>query len=607
MQVCSESMMPRWMIRVLALALVAVALTWAGSDANSVAGAATGAQRCTNPVLALDANGWSGGSARVADGDDPTANFAYRSTAANGAIAYLPGLDRLVAGERLDLDVRVLSSAAGNAKLAVNWYTGTPSGSTYAGHEFGAVTPIPVERSYQTVRSVVVVPPGVVSARLTLMGEQFPSGTTHQLTGCSYRTADACSRPLNAASLSRGTWGVVRGTSSGMQSWGRWLVTPSAGQAMVWTPEARVAVGERWTFAMAAASSRDTTAKFNVSWYDASTNPPTYRSTTYGEATPLGRGRPERMVVNTAQVPPIKIQNPNATGAGVIARPVLVADVGDGGDVYLGDCRFSRDAVPTSAAARLGWTNPVSLGTDEFSGTTVDTSRWMVPGTIAEGCWPGHGANGAYQGNGRRCRENVTVANGLLTLSGTDGIGQAGRTGWLGSKYSSQYGKWEARVRTYDVDASGNRVPAWGEDQQYRSIMLLWPTTVWPDGGEYDFFEPHYPGADCSVAFGHYPHPASVPTQQEYFLEQNCGAPLSEWHVIGFEWTPQYLRGFIDGVEVYRWADGAQYDASGKLIRQNIQTMPSGSLTIQLDGMLFDDTRGNQAARFDIDWIRTYR
>jgi beta-glucanase (GH16 family) len=129
--------------------------------------------------------------------------------------------------------------------------------------------------------------------------------------------------------------------------------------------------------------------------------------------------------------------------------------------------------------------------------------------------------------------------------------------------------------------------------------LIVWPDgDIWPEEGEYDFLENQEPGATCAEAFLHYPHSDSVSIQQEHATERDCGAPLSEWHNIAFEWTSEHVRGFVDGKEWFRYSGGANSK------RRAMQSMASGHLTMQLDN--FDGTNMTPAV-YEADWVRVYR
>jgi hypothetical protein len=234
--------------------------------------------------------------------------------------------------------------------------------------------------------------------------------------------------------------------------------------------------------------------------------------------------------------------------------------------------------VNTEAAVRLSWGTPIAGETDEFNYTgRPDTARWTLP---SAGCWPGHA------GNGRRCPDRATVNGTALVLTGLAN----GDTAWIAGNTDRQYGRWEARIRSSET-GPGNH--------SYHVLALIWPSSErWPHDGEYDWFEIDRPGQACAVAFLHYPHPPG-PVQQEQARETNCGAPLSEWTNVAFEWAPAGVAGYLDGVQWFRYSGGAGPGGRGA-----IQSMPSGHLNFQVDNF---HGSGMRPAQLEVDWLRSYR
>jgi len=83
--------------------------------------------------------------------------------------------------------------------------------------------------------------------------------------------------------------------------------------------------------------------------------------------------------------------------------------------------------------------------------------------------------------------------------------------------------------------------------------------------------------------------------QQRHF--ERPGVDHSTFHNWGFEWTPDYLKGFVDGEEWFSTSGGA---GSG---RRNIQAMGPGHLCIQLDN--FNGT-SQTPATLEVEWCRFY-
>lgn len=221
------------------------------------------------------------------------------------------------------------------------------------------------------------------------------------------------------------------------------------------------------------------------------------------------------------------------------------------------------EGAGTTAAERHGWGAPIAEASDDFNGAELDTSKWAV----YDG--PGH------DGNGTRSPAQVTVEDGKLVLSGD----AAGNSAGLASTFNQQYGRWEARIRSSQEDTGGT---------PYRPLLIVWSdNNPWPQDGEYDFFENPAPGVNEIQAFLHLP--GHTPYRQEH--AQLDGVDTSQWQVIGFEWTPDHLKGFVNGEE---WFSFDKHDITG---------MPSGHLTIQLDA---DVPSGLNPATYEVDWVKTF-
>lgn len=231
--------------------------------------------------------------------------------------------------------------------------------------------------------------------------------------------------------------------------------------------------------------------------------------------------------------------------------------------------------VVDEAAIKLNWGAPIPAVSDEFNYVgAVNPNKWYTPGS-GNGCWAGH------NGNGRRCGDRSVVDGQKMVMSGLAN----GDTGLIGQKTSRQYGRWEARVRT--LGASGGKT--------YHPVMLIWPQSDrWPQDGEYDFFENQAPAAQSVTAFMHYPHnPGNV--QQIQHVQRNVDT--SQWHNIAFEWTPDFVAGYIDGVQWFKDSGGATST------RRCIQCMPSGKMTVQLDNF---HGGGMTPGSIEVDWVRVY-
>ncbi|GAA3924639.1 family 16 glycosylhydrolase [Actinoplanes auranticolor] len=247
----------------------------------------------------------------------------------------------------------------------------------------------------------------------------------------------------------------------------------------------------------------------------------------------------------------------------ISARPSATAPAGDG----------------DQAAVRHNWGTARADFSDEFEYVGApDATKWSQS---KPSCDPT-----PHHADALRCPEKTTVDNGRLIMTGSADA----KSGWVGNKWKTTHGRWEARVRSKNTASSNGK--------QHHPLLLIFPSdNSWPINGEYDFLENMAPGEQCAQAFLHYPHDEDVDVQQVRKVQTDCGAPLSEWHNFAFEWTPDHIRGFIDGKEWYTLSGG------GNSIRRDIETMNNGRLTIQLDNF---DGKGITPAMFEVAWVRVY-
>lgn len=238
----------------------------------------------------------------------------------------------------------------------------------------------------------------------------------------------------------------------------------------------------------------------------------------------------------------------------------------------------------TTAAQALGWGDP-DPSSDVFNYVGLPSStKWDVYGAGGDVggdvCWVGH------DGNGRRCVKNVYCNGEYMRITGQAN----GDSGGIAHKLDMQYGRWEIRARLLKkTGATGNK---------YHGVGIVWTDDVdWPLGGEYDFWENDV-GDTTAEAFLHYPHPADVSVQQEN--PSKSGVDLTQWHNYGFEWTSSGIKGYIDGVQWFSYSGGG-----GPSGRSDIQAMPSGHLTLQLDN--FFGSSGMQEGYLDVQWARIYK
>ena len=206
------------------------------------------------------------------------------------------------------------------------------------------------------------------------------------------------------------------------------------------------------------------------------------------------------------------------------------------------------------AALKLGW--GAATG-DEFTGGGLGANWSAYDG-------PGH------DGAGRRTPDAVSVENGNLVIRG-DSQGNTGGIAWGDSQ---KYGKWEMRAKFPKGD------------KQYHPVLLLWPSEApWPEGGEVDFAETNSAADEVSFFLHH-------GSSNEQKVEKKA-LDLTQWHNYAVEWTPDGIRGFVDGVQYFESTDPS--------------TLPPGPMhaTIQLD--YFPDGGSPQPSEMQVAWMRQYK
>jgi licheninase len=211
---------------------------------------------------------------------------------------------------------------------------------------------------------------------------------------------------------------------------------------------------------------------------------------------------------------------------------------------------------PRTAANALGWGTP--LRAFDFGDTDSLNAWWLYDG-------PGHA------GNGRRTPAAITVAGGLVTITGDE----RGASGGMAPKGPGQkYGRWEVCAK------SPLSAPA------YHSVLLLWPDAEdWPVGGEIDFMEIADPQRQHVQTWLH----SGADDQR-----QGTVVPIdaTQWHTWGVEWTPDRIVAYVDGAQWWESTDAARFPPRPM------------HLCMQLDNF-GGDTRGG--AQQTVDWAREYR
>lgn len=200
---------------------------------------------------------------------------------------------------------------------------------------------------------------------------------------------------------------------------------------------------------------------------------------------------------------------------------------------------------------------------DEFDGEEVDDDQWIRFNSPDR------------NGNGVRRPEAITVADGLLVITGGVVDDQV-VAGAMASRYQQLHGRFEARVRT-ETDPS----------ETMSGLIATWPAgNDHPEGGENDLYDTLT--SSNREPFYSYIHHRD--TTREEIVHSSSG---SEWHELAIEWTP-------DAVTVLR--DG---DIAGTVTEPDAIATTPHVLTLQL--VADSDEMDGDPVRMFVDWVRIYR
>ncbi|KQY63741.1 MULTISPECIES: glycoside hydrolase family 16 protein [unclassified Nocardioides] len=184
---------------------------------------------------------------------------------------------------------------------------------------------------------------------------------------------------------------------------------------------------------------------------------------------------------------------------------------------------------------------------DDFSGTALDTTKW-VPQTDGFITGDPPGAAACYRG------DNVSVGNGALRLvarpatlaecPGLEGIFKIFTSGMVSTyhKWSQRYGRFEARVFTTATEAPGLHEAYWLWPDD-REVELNWPTT-----GEIDVSETYSVYPDLSIPFLHYRNDVngSVTSGAHTNTAYDCVAHRGRWNTYRLEWSATRIRIYVN-------------------------------------------------------------
>jgi beta-glucanase (GH16 family) len=184
---------------------------------------------------------------------------------------------------------------------------------------------------------------------------------------------------------------------------------------------------------------------------------------------------------------------------------------------------------------------------DEFSGTSLDRTKWLPQTT------DGSGFSSGTQDCFMDSPNNVGVTNGNLVLTSRreSGYFTCKTTAWswyytnvtsgsvstYGGRFSQTYGRFEARMRVTGAKVTGLHEAFW-----------LWPDNPtkygsWPSSGEIDVAEIYHQYPDRAIPFVHYNNANDPNVTNNYCTIDD----ISKFHTYVVEWTPTSIKVLYDG------------------------------------------------------------
>ncbi len=253
--------------------------------------------------------------------------------------------------------------------------------------------------------------------------------------------------------------------------------------------------------------------------------------------------------------------------------------------------------TPEIITQNMSGENLTLVWSDEFDGTTIDTSKW----TFDIGNW-GWGNNELQYYTENR-PENARIEDGNLVIEAhKDDMGQAWTSARLTTrgKISFVYGRIAFRARV--PKEKGNWAAGWTLGDNYIDEFS------WPYCGEIDILESV--GYEMDDATGDGIAHASAHCGAYYFKlgNQPTGTiPVKnmneEFHIYAIDWSPEGMTASVDGVEYFTYDDTSS-DLSWPFDKpQNIiLNLAMGGGWGGLMGM--DESVTSQ--RFIVDYVRVY-
>lgn len=183
---------------------------------------------------------------------------------------------------------------------------------------------------------------------------------------------------------------------------------------------------------------------------------------------------------------------------------------------------------------------------DEFDYDGIpDETKWGYDVGSQNGGW----GNNELQYYTEKRMENARVANGVLTITARkedfEGLGHTSARLVSRGKADFLYGRFEVRAKV--PPGRGTWPAVW-------MLPTDWEYGGWPASGEIDILE--HVGHDqdvvhISVHTQAYHH--SIGTQKT--STRKIGNATTDFHLYRVDWTPAYIRGYVDNVQIFNFAN----------------------------------------------------
>jgi beta-glucanase (GH16 family) len=248
-------------------------------------------------------------------------------------------------------------------------------------------------------------------------------------------------------------------------------------------------------------------------------------------------------------------------------------------------------ALQTMAQIPEGY-HQVPAWQDDFSGDTIDGSRWYIYNLPK---YKGTRNSGLFQ-------EMVSVENGHLVLRAAyDDQGYL-RTGGIGTanlpmsgkaaeaKFESTYGYFEARVKFQK--SNGLSFAFWLQSYGTHSIG-----NEGNDGMEIDIIEtPELGSGEDKISQnlhwdGYHEHHVHVGMSRPF-----RGVTDGDWHIVALDWTPEKLVFYVDGQVTWQTIAGDVPDVPEFIL-----------LTLDAGWVDYPPQKENIPDKALVDWVRVYK